>query len=67
MDKKMKVVTEEMKMAEKSLKKGKKKKALKTLHKAERENERLTKIDKEVRDPFIEKCEKETGKKIRKA
>lgn len=62
MDKKMAKVTEKMKTAEKEVKGGKKEQAFKTLHKAEKDNKKLTKIDKEVRDPLIEKCKKNSRK-----
>jgi hypothetical protein len=58
MDKKMKKVTAKMKMAEAALKHGKNKEAIKDLHKAEKKNEKLTKYDKEVRDPMIAACKK---------
>lgn len=60
-------VTEKMKIAEKDVKKGKPKAAVKVLKKAEKKNEKLVKIDRDVRDPMIEKCEKmkmKMGKKI---
>lgn len=57
MDKKMHKVTKSMKVAEKDIKMGKKKAAVKTLKKAEKKNEKLVKIDKKVRDPMIKKFE----------
>lgn len=64
MDKKMHKVTEKMKMAEKEIAKGEPKKAAKTLKGAEKKNEKLVKIDRDVRDPMIDKCKKEMkGKK----
>lgn len=58
MDKKMAQVTKEMKVAEKDVKKGKKAAAVKTLKKAEKKNVKLTKLDREVRDPMLKKCKK---------
>lgn len=62
MDKKMARVTAQMKTAEKDIKKGKKGAAVKALKAAEKKNVKLTKIDREVRDPMIEKCKKEMKK-----
>lgn len=62
MDKKMHKVTEKMKMAEKDIKKGKSKAAVKVLKKAEKKNEKLVKIDRDIRDPLIEKCKKKMKK-----
>lgn len=62
MDKKMHKVTEKMKVAEKDLRKHKPKEAVKVLKKAVKENERLVKIDKNVRDPMIDKYKKLKGK-----
>ena len=62
MDKKMHQVTKRMKTAEKDVKMGKKKAAVKVLKKAESKNEKLVKIDKKVRDPMIEKYKKLTKK-----
>ncbi len=58
MDKKMHQVTKRMKTAEKDIKKGKPKAASKVLKKAERKNEKLVKIDREVRDPIMKKFKK---------
>lgn len=58
MDKKMHKVTESMKSAVKNIDKGKPKEAAKVLKGAEKKNEKLVKIDRDVRDPLIEKCEK---------
>lgn len=58
MDKKMHRVTQKIKTAEKDLKEGKKAKAEAILKAAARSNEKLVKIDREERDPYIEKCEK---------
>jgi hypothetical protein len=63
MDKKMHQVTKKMKTAEKDLRMGKKKQAAEVLKKAEKSNEKLVKIDKEVRDPKIEKYDKMKKKK----
>ena len=62
MDKKMHKVTDRMKVAEKDIKKGKDKAAIKTLKSAEKKNEKLVKIDKNVRDPIIDKCKKVKAK-----
>ena len=58
MDKKMHKITESMKTAEKDVKMGKTKAAVKVLKKAEKKNELLVKIDKNVRDPLIDKAKK---------
>lgn len=58
MDKKMAKVTREMKSAGRDAKRGKVASALKKLGKAEKENVRLTKEDREVRDPLIERCKR---------
>lgn len=58
MDKKMHKVTEKIKIAEKDIKKGAPKAAAKVLKGAEKKNEKLVKIDREVRDPLIEKAKK---------
>jgi uncharacterized protein YfeS len=65
MDRKMAKVTRQMKTAGRDIKKGDKEGALKALKGAEKKNVKLTKIDREVRDPMIEKCKKEMkhGKK----
>jgi len=62
MDRKMHKVTEKMKVAEKDIKKGKPKAAVKVLKGAEKKNEKLVKIDRDVRDPLIDKCKKEMKK-----
>lgn len=59
MDKKMHQVSKRMKTAEKDIKKGKPKAAVKVLKKAVRKNEKLVKIDKTQRDPLIKKCKQE--------
>jgi hypothetical protein len=56
MDKKMHQVTKRMEIAEKDIKHGKGKAAVKVLKKAEKRNEKLVKIDRTVRDPLIKKA-----------
>jgi hypothetical protein len=52
-----------MKTAEKAEREGRHAESVKILKKAEKENERLVRIDRDVRDPLIEKCkEKSHGK-----
>lgn len=51
-----------MKTASRDIKSGKKSAALKTLKSAEKKNVKLTKIDREIRDPLIKK-EKKMAKK----
>lgn len=51
-------VTRQMKTAGRDIKAGKKEKALKSLKGAEKKNMKLTKIDREVRDPLIKKEKK---------
>lgn len=58
MDKKMHQVTKRMKTAEKDVKKGKRSAAIRVLKKAEKKNEKLVKIDKNVRDPIIKRFKK---------
>ena len=58
MDKKMHQVTKRMETAVKDIKHGKSKLASKVLKKAEKKNEKLVKIDREVRDPMINKAKK---------
>lgn len=58
MDKKMAKVTKQMKTAERDIKKHKPKAAVKALKKAEKKNAKLTKIDRDVRDPMIAKYKK---------
>lgn len=65
MDKKMARVTKKMQTAERNIKKGKSKEAVKVLKGAEKENVHLTKIDREVRDPEIKSC-KNLKKKMEK-
>ncbi len=55
-------VTKAMKTAGRDIKKGKKSAALKALKGAEKKNVKLTKIDREIRDPLIAK-EKKMAKK----
>ncbi len=62
MDKKMAKVTSAMKTAGRDIKSGKKSAALKALKGAEKKNVKLTKIDREIRDPLIAK-EKKMAKK----
>ena len=66
MDKKMHQVTKRMETAEKEVKKGKKAEAVKVLKKAATKNEKLVKIDKEVRDPMIKECKKDMKMKGKK-
>jgi len=58
MDKKMAKVTKEMKTAARAIKKGKKNAAVKALKGAEKKNLKLTKIDREMRDPEIKEYKK---------
>jgi hypothetical protein len=58
MDKKMAKVTKAMKVAEKDVKKDKPKAAIKALKGAEKKNVKLTKEDREVRDPEIKAFKK---------
>ena len=58
MDKKMHKVTQKIRVAEKNLSKGKKKLATKELKSAAKSNEKLVRIDRDVRDPLIAKCKK---------
>ncbi len=58
MDKEMHKVTEKIKTAEKDLRKNKKAQAEAVLKAAAKKNEKLVRIDKTQRDPYIEKCEK---------
>ncbi len=51
-------VTKQMKTAGRDIKEGKKSEALKALKGAEKKNVKLTKIDREVRDPLIKKEKK---------
>lgn len=62
MDKKMHKITKKMKTAEKDIKKGKGKEAVRVLKGAEKKNEKLVREDRDVRDPLIEKAKK--AKKI---
>lgn len=61
MDRKMAKVTKAMKTAEREVKSGKSAAAVKTLKGAEKKNVKLTKIDRDVRDPLIRECKKEMG------
>lgn len=56
MDKKMHKVTESMRVAGKDIAKGEPKMAAKVLKGAEKKNEKLVKIDRDVRDPLIKEC-----------
>ena len=58
MDKKMAKVTKSMKMAERDIKKGRPRAAITALKGAEKKNVKLTKIDREERDPLIDKCKR---------
>lgn len=58
MDKKMHQVSKRMKTAEHDIRKGKKKAAVQVLKKAVKKNEKLVKIDKNVRDPQIKAYKK---------
>ena len=58
MDRKMKNVTRYIKTAGRDIKSGKKSAALKALKGAEKKNVKLTKIDREIRDPLIKKAKK---------
>lgn len=58
MDKKMHQITKKMQTAAKDVKKGDQKGALKTLKRSEKKNEKLVKIDREVRDPEIKEYKK---------
>ncbi len=63
MDQKMAKVTKQMKVAAKDIKKGDKSSAVKALKGAEKKNVKLTKLDRDVRDPLVKKCKKEMKKK----
>lgn len=56
MDKQIHQVTKRIKTAEKDVRKGKKKAAVKVLKKAATKNEKLKVIDRDERDPLIKKC-----------
>ncbi len=58
MDKKMHKVTKKMQTAEGKIRSGKKEAAIRDLKKAESANEKLVKLDKNVRDPEIEEYKK---------
>jgi hypothetical protein len=66
MDKKMHQVTKRIETAERDIKKGKGKEAEKVLSKAAKKNEKLVKIDRDVRDPLIDKCKKDMKKAKKK-
>lgn len=56
-------VTNQMKTAERDMKKGDEKDAVKSLKSAEKKNVKLTEIDRTERDPKIKKCDKMMMKK----
>jgi hypothetical protein len=58
MDKKIHKVTLNMKKAEKDIKKGKLKQAVKVLKGNEKKNEKLKREDRDVRDPMIDGLKK---------
>ena len=58
MDKQIHKIKKKMKAAEKDIKKGKKKEAVKVLKKAEKKNEKLKRLDRDVRDPIIASAKK---------
>jgi hypothetical protein len=66
MDKKMHKVTKKIEVAEKDIKKGKPSEAIKVLKTAAKKNEKLVKIDRDVRDPMIKKCKKEMKQEKKK-
>lgn len=58
MDRKIHQVTKRMETAVRDIKKGKPREAAKVLKKAEKKNEVLKRIDRDKRDPMIEKYKK---------
>ena len=58
MDKKMRKVTKKIRRAEKDIRHGHPKDALKTLKRAEKKNEMLANFDEKVRDPEIRNYKK---------
>jgi hypothetical protein len=62
MDKKMAKVTKQMRTAQRDIKEGKSKAAVKALKGAATKNEKLTKEDKNVRDPEIKSYHKMKAK-----
>lgn len=58
MDKKMAKVTKAIKTGERDIKEGKAGAAVKALEGAKKKNVKLTKEDRDVRDPLIERCKK---------
>jgi hypothetical protein len=58
MDKKMAKVTKQMKTATRDIKEKKPTAALKVLKEAEKKNVKLTKIDRDIRDPEIKELNK---------
>ena len=61
-DKTMHNISKRIETAERDVEKKKPKEAVKVLKKAVKKNEKLVKIDREVRDPMIKKCKKEMKK-----
>ena len=59
----MHAITRAMSSVEKLISQKKSASAKKKLKKAEAENEKLVKIDRDVRDPKLEKCDKIMKKK----
>jgi ketol-acid reductoisomerase len=55
-------ITQSMKTAQRGIKAGKSAFAQSVLKKAENKNEKLVKLDKNVRDPLIKKCKREMKK-----
>ena len=66
MDKKMALVTGAIKTGERDIKAGKKGAAIKALEGAAKKNVKLTKEDRDVRDPLIERCKKDMVRKGKK-
>lgn len=62
MDKKMAKVTKQMKTAERDVKKGKPLAAVQAIKGAVKKNVKLTKVDREVRDPEIKAYKKMKAK-----
>jgi transketolase C-terminal domain/subunit len=58
MDKKMHNITKDIEKAEKDIKEKKPKKASKVLKKAAKKNEKLVRVDRDLRDPMIDKAKK---------
>ena len=66
MDKKMAKVTRAIKTGERDVREGKSSAAIKALEGAAKKNVKLTKEDREVRDPLIERCKNDMGRKGKK-